>query len=176
MHRFNSVSGFKDEESNVLKARMGIVAARLMLPSFETNNLENQFERVVFIANLPSLENLPADQTIDVDQLLELRESPECKEMRSYIRKLKDETDVEISESFSSLREKVSAVTHSRGGKAVRFILKKGSTHLISAAAPGVGFVAGPAMSKLDNFVANELIGRPGPTTFLSRRYPTIFE
>ncbi|MGO8882262.1 MAG: hypothetical protein ACLQI7_00825 [Streptosporangiaceae bacterium] len=80
------------------------------------------------------------------------------------------QTDEEIEESFASVRERLAAITHTRTGKVMRFLVDGGA-----GAVPVVGPVLAPVVSLLDTFIVEELIGKPGPISFLGRSYPSIF-
>jgi hypothetical protein len=126
---------------------------------------------VVEIAGLPGLDDLAEEQEIDVTHLLKLRDSAECRDFRAWLREIDTETDSEIEKRFASMGERASRIIHTRSAKMIRFIIGE-----VVRLIPGYGLAAGPGYSLADTFIAEKLIGTPGPITFISKRYPSIFE
>jgi hypothetical protein len=166
MSSFSAVSGFRIDEIPLFEERLELMGAQL-----DPSAQERRFERVVAVGGLPGLDDLPRDQTIDVTQLLKLRASAECCEFRAWLREIDKETDGEIEKRFASMRERVSRITHTKGAKVIRFLLGE-AVRVV----PIYGLAAGPAFSATDKFVADKLVGEPGPVTFISKKYPSIFE
>ncbi len=96
---------------------------------------------------------------------------PECRELRNWLRNIDAETDEEIDNKFDSLRERMSWLLEGSGGKSARFLVTSGA-----GAIPVAGLIVGPALTAADSFLLERLIGKPGPITFLSKRYPSIFK
>lgn len=131
---------------------------------------EGRFQRVVALRGLPDLNNLPAGQTINIKRVLKLRETPECRDMRKWLREIDSQTDTEISERLTSFREALAASTHTTTKSIMRFGLVT-----VAGSLPGVGLPAGVAATAADHLIFEKLIGRPGPITFLGRDYRSIF-
>ncbi|MPY33226.1 hypothetical protein FNH09_18735 [Streptomyces adustus] len=165
MKHYDSLGGFRDAEIPIFASRLQFLADQL-----DPEVQEHRFERITTISGLPSLDTLAPDQKIDIEHLLKLRETEECRDMRRWLREIDSETDQEISEHFKSLQERIAKLTHTKTGQVIRFIAGN-SLGLI----PGVGVFAGPAYSIADSFIAEKLIGRPGPISFLGSSYPSIF-
>jgi hypothetical protein len=68
------------------------------------------------------------------------------------------------------MRERLARITHTKIAKTIRFAVEGGV-----GAIPVVGMAAGRALSFSDSFVIEKLIGRPGPVSFLSAQYPSMF-
>jgi hypothetical protein len=166
MKAFNAVTGFQDGEAPIFEAKLNFI--------FDNINPDLQvtrFDRVSSLAELPSIAMLGNDAKIDINKLLRLRNDPECVELRKWLRTTDGQTDAEIIQQFLSVREKMIEITHSKVGKAVRYITKT------AAGLPGhLGLVTGPLASYADKFIVDKLIGSPGPVCFLSRQYRSIFD
>lgn len=105
-----------------------------------------------------------------VHRLLSVREDPRMLEFRSWLRSADALSEEEIRQQVESIRERVREFSQSLAGRAIRFLLLT-SVGLF----PGVPPVAGFALSGADLFLTDKLIGRPGPASFVSSRYPSIF-
>jgi hypothetical protein len=81
------------------------------------------------------------------------------------------ETDEEIRDQLHPLRDRLSAALRGTSARAVRFLITTAASY-----APDIGMAAGTGLSALDSFVVDNVISRPGPASFLSRLYPSIFE
>jgi hypothetical protein len=126
---------------------------------------------VVAVAGLPGLDDLPDGQRIDAGRLLELRDSAECREFRTWLREIDTESNQEIEARFTSMRERIARVTHTRTAKTVRFVIEQGVGNI-----PVAGMAAGPGIAALDSFILDKLAGKPGPVSFIGKRYPSIFQ
>jgi hypothetical protein len=166
METFGAVTGFQEQEAPLFEEKMSYVL-RQVDPAVQ----EQRFERVATIGGLPGVDGLPAGSTIDVDRLLKLRDEPECREFRTWIRNVDSETDDEIKDRFESVRGRFADVIESRGGKRLRFLVTAGAGLI-----PVAGAVVGPALSAGDTFLLDKIVGKPGPAVFLSKHYPTIFQ
>jgi len=166
MESFGAVTGFQMDEVPLFEKKLSFIV-RQMDPDAQ----EQRFDRIATIGGLPGVDGLPAGSTIDVDLLLKLRNEPECRELRSWIRNVDSETDDEITARFDSARKQLASVIESSGGKAVRFLVVSGSGLI-----PVVGVGLGPALGALDSFLLEKIIGKPGPATFLSKHYRSLFE
>jgi hypothetical protein len=165
MESFEAVTGFQADEVELFEKKLSFVVRQV-----DPDAQERRFDRIATIGGLPGVDGMPAGSTIDVDRLLKLRDDVECRELRRWLRNVDSETDVEISQQFERVRERMASAIESRGGKVVRFLVTSGA-----GAIPVAGLVAGPAMSAADAFLLEKLIGKPGPATFLSKHYRSIF-
>jgi hypothetical protein len=165
MESFQAVTGFQADEVQLFERKLSFIL-RQVDPSVH----EERFDRVATIGGLPGVDGIPAGSTIDVDRLLRLRDEPTCREFRTWLRNVDSETDAEITARFEDVRGRIASVVESRGGRAVRFLVTSGA-----GAIPVAGLVAGPVLSAADNFLLEKIIGKPGPATFLSKNYRSIF-
>jgi hypothetical protein len=165
MESFGAVTGFRDDEVSLFESKLAFIIRQV-----DPEAQEQRFERIATIAGLPGLDNMPVGTKIDVDRLLKIRDDTECRELRSWIRSIDTETDEEITARFESVRSRLASAVESQGGKAVRFLVTSGA-----GAIPIVGLAAGPLISAADTFLLEKVIGKPGPTTFLSKNYRSIF-
>lgn len=165
MKHLQGVTGFQDDEFPLFEDKVGF-----LLRSLDPEVQEDRFDRIVRLGGLPELSGLPEGVKIDVRKLLNLRDSDECKEFRKWLREVDSETDDEIQRRFDSLRGRAAEIVEGRTGHAVRFALTTGAGFI-----PIAGAVLGPAASAADTFLLEKLIGKPGPTVFLSKNYPSMF-
>jgi hypothetical protein len=163
MKAFDSLTGFEESELPLFESKLDFLAAQLD-PSVQ----ERRLNRVLTIAELP----LPGAQAqdIDVGRLLEIRESDACREMRAWLRSVDGQTDVELHDSFHKVREQLSRMFHGTTGRVARMAFGTGLGFV-----PVVGAVAGAAYGGLDQFLLENVVPQPGPFSFLSREYPSIF-
>lgn len=156
--------GFRPAELPLVEEKF-----RFMLAQVDAKAQEERFARVVSIAGLPDPETAPG--AIDLERLLEIRDSEEAREFRQWLRTLDQVSDEEIREQVESISEKISGAVHSSAGKTVRFAITTG-VGLI----PGVGQVAGPVVGALEQFALDKVVREPGPVSFLSSSYMSIFK
>jgi hypothetical protein len=166
MHAVNAVSGFREEELQIVEARFAGFWNQI-----GGEEQEDRFQRVVAIRGLPDLSNLVRGQEINIKRVLKLRESPDCRDMRKWLRETDSQTDAEIGEQLTSFREALAASTHTKSKSTMRFVLVT-----LAGLLPGIGIPAGLAATAADRLIFEKLIGRPGPVTFLGRDYPSIFK
>lgn len=166
MQALEAVTGFRDSEAPVFEARLRFISSQL-----DPDAQERRFDRVTKLTGLPSVATLGPDAKVDVEKLLRLRNSRDCVELRRWLRTTDGQSDDEIEQQFHSVREKLAALTHSKTGKAIRFVVSQ-----VVGAIPGPGIVLGPASSVADQFIAERVIGAPGPVCFLSHEYRSIFK
>lgn len=166
MESLDAVTGFRDQEMPMFSAHLDFLMAQV-----DPRVHEATFDRVVQIVGLPLLGPLSPGVTINVDKLLDLRNDPECAELRAWLRTVTTASDAEIEEQFRSVREKLASITHSRTAEVLRFLTTNGLGLI-----PGVGFALGPASSLGDKFLVENVIGSPGPVSFLNNSYRSIFD
>ena len=166
MEGFEAVTGFQNHELPLFNEKLSFLARQI-----DPEEQEVQFERVVTIAGLPDVELLlSTGKTVDVARLLKVRDSPECRELRDWIRNVDTQTDEEIGSQFEDVRSRLASVVESGPGKSVRFLVTTGSAFI-----PVAGPIISPFLSAGDTFLLERLIGKPGPATFLNVNYRSIF-
>lgn len=167
MEAFHAMSGFKDRELPLFDSKLEFLA-RQMQPDAQVNRLH----RVVELLGLPDFSGaLSRGETVDIGDLLKLRDSDECREFRTWLRRLDQQTDREIKERVEGLRAKVSGALKSKGGRVARYAV-------VSAVGffPPVGIALGPALGAVDAFALEKLLGDPGPVAFLTHGYRSLFD
>lgn len=173
MAELQSLTGFREDELPVFASKL-----RFLADALDPTEQERRFDRVVEIRDLPSLHDLEPGVRVDIDQLLDIRDSAECRDFRTWLRGLNEESEADIADRFRSLHERVSSLTHSRVGRTVRLLIQSGAG-LVPAAAglpPDLGIASGLVASTLDGFVVDNLVGRPGPVSFIGHKYRSIFD
>jgi hypothetical protein len=166
MKSFEAVTGFQEDEVQLFEKKLSFLVKQL-----DPTAQEQRFERIATIGGLPNLDGLPAGTTIDVDRLLKIRDDAECRELRTWLRNVDSETDEEINARFESVRAHLASAIEGRGGRIVRFLVTSGV-----GAIPVVGAAAGPLANAADSFLLEKVVGKPGPATFLSKNYRSIFK
>ena len=166
MRAFQAVTGFNEDEFPLFEKKIGFLAQQL-----DPNAQEKRLRRVKSIAGLPTLDSLESGTRIDIEKLLKLRDSQECIELRAWLRRVDAETDNEIRERFESVRGHLASIVEPRVGRTIRFVTTNG----VGLLPPPIGIVAGAAMSAGDEFLLHRLVGQPGPVTFLSKEYASLF-
>lgn len=161
MQAYSAITGFTQSEAPLLFGKFaGIIAPQNPEPA------EQQFKRVIAIANLPEL--LPGK--IDVETLLKARESPECQAFRAWLSKLEDTSDSQIADMVLGIRNKIGTMIRTDIGKTMRF-----AATTAAGLIPGIGLVAGPAAGIIDTFLAEQVFPSSGVLAFLADIYPSLF-
>jgi hypothetical protein len=164
MDSYQAVSGFRDGELLIPEQKFAFLARQL-----DPQAQEDRFGRVITLGDLPDPETI--EGTVNLERLLTIRNTAELREFRSWLRTLDNVSDDEIADMLGSVRARVSEAVHSRVGKGVRFVVST-AAGLIPVAGP----IAGPVLSALDSFLLEKVIPEPGPVSFISTAYPSIFE
>lgn len=165
MRTYNALSGFRDEELPLFRAKLGYLANAL-----STQEKEQQFQRVIELKDMPSI--ITTSNSFDVERLLKVRDSNETREFRDWIASCGGADDKEIKDQVAGFRAQAGLRVGSIAGKAIRFLLTN-----------GVGFFGGSegallslSLSTLDQFVVDRLLPRTGIAAFVNELYPSIFE
>jgi len=167
MQTFQVISGFRDSELPIFDAKLDFLAAQI---TPETQAA--RFQRVLTLAGLPDPgEALAQGVRINIDKLLAVRESSECREFRSWLRTLDENTDREIEDRVNGLRARVSEVFQSGTGRVIRFAAVTGSGFV-----PVAGLPLSLGLGALDSFALDRILGDPGPSAFLSTKYKSLFD
>lgn len=163
MEEHNAVIAFDDSEVEMLGARLSF-----LLQQVDPNAQLRRYDRITSVTGVPSITD---PTNIDLDRFLEVRASPECRDFRHWLRQsdLIDATQVE--ERLLKLRSRVASVTNCGAGKTVRFLTTTGAG-FVPIVGPGLGL----ALSGIDTFLVDRVVGNPGPLAFLSRGYRSIFK
>lgn len=162
MIEFSALTGFQESEAPILFGKV----ASLMAPQ-NPDVVDGQFKRVLEISGVPEFE---PNQRIDVDRLLKVRESDECRAFRDWLSKAGGLSDADIKDLTQGVRNKLSSMAHSKGGKAVRFMATTGLGFV-----PGAGLVLGTASSLVDSFLVDHAFKESAILAFLSDSYPSLF-
>jgi hypothetical protein len=163
MKAYTALSGFKDSDLPIFDQKLDFI-----LRSFSPQSQEDRIKRVFVIKGFQDLDDLINRGQVDLVRLLEIRESKECKEFRDWLLSIDSASDAEIEERINSLKEKPSWFAHSSSGKSVRWLASTGIGL--------VGNVAGAIAGLLDTFLLDKLLPNPGPISFLTSMYPSIFK
>jgi len=163
MAAYSAITGFAEDEAPLLFGKLaGIISPLNPMP------IEDQFARVVTIANMP---DLPMTGRINVENLLEARQSRECEEFRAWLSKSEHVSDAEIAAMLGGLRNKIGFLIRGNAGKVLRLAVTT-AIGLI----PGAGLVAGPAAGAVDAFLIEQVLPTTGVFAFLKKTYPSLFE
>lgn len=165
MAELGGVTGLRDDEEPLFERKLSVLAARL-----NPSGQERRFDRIVAIGGMPSLDPMPYGTTIDVKRLQQLRSSEHVADFRAWLAQSDSVSDEEVQGQLRDLRDTLAWLAGSRGARVIRFLVAT-ATGLV----PGVGIAAGPALSAVDTFLLDKVIGKPGPASFIGRLYPSVF-
>jgi hypothetical protein len=163
MRTLNALSGFQNGDLPLLEKKFEQLARQL-----DPDAHEDRFDRVCEIAGLPDVSPDPNVHDVDLPRLLEVTMTPEAGEFRRWLRGIDSFTNKELADAFHPLKDALGAAVRSRAGKVVRLATTTGVGVLVPPAGIGLGV--------LDTFLTEKILPGPGPTAFLSRLYPSIFE
>jgi hypothetical protein len=165
MNVYRAVNGVLAEECPMMQEKLSLLSR--VIRGLNPGAQEERFNRVVEIAGLPDIE-AASERPIDVDALLELRNSAECREFRAWLRKVDEADDSEIKARMSSFSEHARRFFASGRIRIARFLVTIG----VGTINPPAGVFA----SALDQFLIDKVVGRPGPASFLSKSYRSLFK
>lgn len=142
-----------------------------LLPELDPGAQEEQLLRVQALAGAPEVD-LSLKPAVDVDALLTARGLPETLALRSWLRGVGQMSDPEVLDSFHVISESLGSAFHSSVGKVIRIALISVSGALVAAAG---GPPLSPELDLLDTFLLEQLLPEPGPYSFISRTWPSLF-
>lgn len=164
MDELHAVTGFRDEDLPIFEQKLlSLVADR------DARGHERTFDRVVTIAGLPSVDSVEQGGHADVHRLLALRDRREWREFRQWLRSVNDASSSEIEDQVRSVGGRIASSAQSRAGHVARFLL----TDAVGTLAPPL---VGKALSIVDQFLVERLLGTPGPIAGISNRYRSVYE
>lgn len=166
MKTYSALSGFQQGELPVLDAKLNFLAHQIS-PEAQ----EERFGRVVKITGFPDLSEAILKQQVSISKVLQIRDTSECREFREWLYSTDSLTDKEITDRFGSLKEKLLLLANGNAGKTVRWLANTTCVLL-----PDGGVFTGPAAGLLDAFLIEKILPKPGPISFLSKLYPSIFK
>jgi len=166
MRNYNALSGFIDDELPLFSGKLDFLTAQL-----SPGNRERTFGRVIRIRELPSFDLNPPGRSFDMESFLEVRAGKESIAFRAWLRNIHNATDDEIREQVASVRTKLAPFVHGPVGKAVRIAIST-----VSGLVPVYGLPVGLILSVIDSYLLERVFPVSGPTAFLSRQYPSLFE
>jgi hypothetical protein len=166
MKAFRAVSGFLEHESGIFSDKCGFLVSEI-----NGSTAQEQFQRVIRIADLPELAIDAHQGKFEITRLLEIRETDECKEFRSWLQTVHEADDKEIAARVSSLKARLSAFLRSGSGKVTRIL-----TQLGIGLIPHYGIPAGLAAASIDSFLIDKFLPNPGVACFLNNLYPSLFK
>jgi hypothetical protein len=166
MEAFRAVSHLNDGDHPLMDARL-----RFAMREIAPEAIEHSFGRVIRLAGLPD----PNEREVNVWKLLDLIESKEVDEFRTWLRRSDALTDLEITQAVDSLRARLEQAVGGAWGHVVRF-LAVNMADLVSPFHPIETKALGMALGGIDEFLVDRLIPEPGPITFLTKNYPSIFD
>src|ERR1039458_5248815 len=96
MAAYSAITGFSEDEAPLLFGKLSGI-----IQPFDPTSKENQFSRVVAIAELGEPES---SSTIDIERLLEIRNSAECMEFKRWLDDADSLTDEDIKTLLVGIR------------------------------------------------------------------------
>jgi hypothetical protein len=161
---FHGISGCEPQELPVLDSKL-----RSLQSELDPDAHERRLSRVIIeLAGLPEPDS-SLSPSIDVDELLKVRQLPETKALRTWLRTADGLSDDEIRDSFHKVQEALARGVHDAAGRAVRFAVTTAAGFIPD------GGITGHAVGALDSFLVDKVIAQPGPYSLLSKRWPSLF-
>ena len=166
MRVHNALVGLQESELAVLEAKLDFLMLELD-PKLQARRLE----RVVALANLPSISDPERLDAINIHRLLDVRQTAECRAFRDWLWSADKVTDEEVHRQFHALRQQLGALIRTDRGKGIRWAISTGIGFI-----PIVGAMIGAAGGLLDTFLTERLLPSRGALTFLGAQYQSIFD
>jgi hypothetical protein len=163
MEQLEGIGGCEPGELSLFDGKLS-----MLLRDADPDAQEQRFQRVLSLSELPE-PDLSRSPAVDVGRLLEARASPEARALRAWLRGVDRLDDAEIRESFDVLRAHLGRAFHATTGKVVRLAVNTAAGLL-----PG-GAVVGAGLGALDTFLLERVLPEPGPYSFLSHTWPSLF-
>lgn len=165
MELLDAVAGFQDDDLPLFENKLAFLECDL-----SPDNRRAALRHVVEVGGLPSFGALIDARQLRMDRLIEVRNDPACREFRDWLAGSGGVPDEVIRQMCSSVRAKLGSFASSMVGRAIRFVAKK---------APGSIDGYGPIATKLADGADQmlmKLLSTSGPITFLSAKYPSLYE
>lgn len=162
MNAHSAVTGMPPDQQRFLDRKLGFLTDR-----FSPDDIVSNYQQVVELVGLPTLEQGAGSFSIDMDRFLDVRASRECREFREWLRGASPAEAAEAAGELTNWWRRALAMIGSTPGRVVRY-----------AAISGLGVMNPPAgitLGALDNFFLEKVLPTSGPSTFLSRTYPSMF-
>ncbi|OGU35524.1 MAG: hypothetical protein A2068_11595 [Ignavibacteria bacterium GWB2_35_6b] len=166
MKHYESLVGFINGDIPIFKGKMDFLNKKLAPTDYQEN-----FYRILELANLPNINYAIKKNNVDINKFLEIRKSDEIQEFRNWIWNLDSYSDPEIIDRINSFKNKLGNFYHSKTGKTLRWLVSSGIGSI-----PGINFVAGPIISKIDEYVGDKLLKKKGAIAFINNIYPSVFK
>jgi hypothetical protein len=161
MRSYSALTGFRDEELPIFGEKLDFIAHQVD-PDAQVSRLS----RVLEIAELPDISDPAVAREVRLERVLEVRESAECRSFREWLWGSDAKSNEEIEEQFRSIRKRLAGFIRAPSGKKLRWVATEGA---------GLVPVFGTVVSLFDSFVLEKVLKDPGPFSFISRQYPSIF-
>jgi hypothetical protein len=165
MAAFRSVTAFNDADYRLMDGKLAFLAGVL-----DERDRVEQLRRVLTLAELPSLEDVDL-RSIDFGRFVSLRNHPDMTDFRRWLADGSDASDEEIRDRLLGVKARVADVLGGTAVRAARLAITSGV-----GLVPGIGTAVGGALSVLDEFVLERVLGDPGPLAFFVHRYGSLFE
>lgn len=178
MKTHNALSGCVDHELALFGEKCDLLADILAKGSNRESmrlslcQREEGLGRVLRVCELPTFDFRPPDRSFDVERFLEVKTSREAFEFRAWLHTAHAASDEEIRDQLCTIRSRLGGFLETTPGRAIRFAFSTALGILADAQIP----YAGATVSGLDSFLVDKILRLPGPSIFLSRKYPSVFE
>lgn len=158
MKAYDSIAWFSDNDSNLFRTELARVSAEI-----RSNVQEDRMTRVLELKGLPTLT---PDSYIDVSRIMKMRDSPECREFRDWLKTNDAKSDEDIKREIGSFYAAFANAFGTTRSKAARFVL--------GAAIGAVNPPAGMVLGIIDQFVVDKILKRNGPVWFINNELPKL--
>jgi hypothetical protein len=166
MQTHAALTGVRQNELSVFDEKLDFVARQL-----DPEGQSSRLTRVLQLTGLPDIAYEDVAETVSIEKLLEISNSPECRAFRQWLWSSGEVTNDEIERQFGGFRTKLSLFVRSKSGKTIRW-----AASTFPGLIPAVGPILSGGLGLLDTFLTEKVINEPGPLSFLSKKYHSIFE
>lgn len=162
MRSYSALIGFRGDELPIFGDKLEFLAQQV-----DPEAHVSRFSRILELAGLPDVSHPDVVRDVNLERVLEVRESPECRSFRAWLWGSDAKSNEEIQEHFRSVGTRLASFVRAPSGKRLRWL---------ASTVAGLHPVAGIGVGLLDAFVVEKVLKDPGPLSFVSRQYPSIFE
>jgi hypothetical protein len=167
MEHLGGIGGCTANDLSLIDSKL-----RFLLAEADPGAQEDRLLRVQALAGVPE-PDLSQTPVIDADALLAARGLPEARALRGWLRGVGSMSDDEVRDSFHVVGESLGRAVRSTPGKmlGIAVITAAGAASLAAGGPP-----TSPGLDLLDAFLLERLLPEPGPYSFLSHTWPSLFK
>ncbi len=159
MNKLEGLTYFNDDDLFLFKEKY-----KSLISLCKDSTYNDQIDRVFTLKRFPKMTEFTR---IDIGKFMKLRESEELKSFKYWLNEIKGKDDLEIVEEFESFKAKSSFIYSNPMFVPFKFLL--------STIVGFAGLIPGVTLNAIDSFLLAKIFSKPGPASFLNKKYPSIF-